>query len=85
MHKILFTRSADSDFQDLPIELKERVDTAIDGLSLDPRPDGVRKMKGANPPFWRIRIGDYRVIYRIDDESKEVVVARIRHRKDVYR
>ncbi|MFH0883486.1 MAG: type II toxin-antitoxin system RelE/ParE family toxin [bacterium] len=85
MYEISFTRSADSDYRDLPADLRNKVGTAVDGLSINPRPDGVQKMKVANPPFWRIRIGDYRIIFAIDDNKKEVVIARIRHRKDVYR
>jgi mRNA interferase RelE/StbE len=52
-------------------------------LEKDPRPRGVEKVRGTE--LWRIREGDYRVVYHIDDESKVVAVVRIGHRRDIYR
>jgi len=55
----------------------------LEGLATGPRPHGCKKLKGgANE--WRIRIGDYRVIYEIDDAAKTVDVTRIAHRREVY-
>ena len=56
---------------------------AIYELKNDPRPTGVKKLIGRNA--WRIRIGDYRVIYEIHDTKLVVLVVTIAHRKDVYR
>jgi mRNA interferase RelE/StbE len=53
-------------------------------LIQNPRPPGVLKMSGADN-LWRIRIGDYRVVYEIHDERLIVLVLRVAHRKDVYR
>jgi mRNA interferase RelE/StbE len=55
----------------------------IDGLAANPRPSGCRKLR-AYKHLWRIRVGDYRVVYIIDDERKMVSVTRIAHRRDVY-
>ena len=56
---------------------------ALERLEQDPRPPGVEKIKGTE--LWRIRRGDYRAIYHIDDAEKSVTVVRIGHRKDIYR
>ncbi|MBI2917913.1 MAG: type II toxin-antitoxin system RelE/ParE family toxin [Chloroflexi bacterium] len=55
----------------------------VDALADEPRPRGAVKMHGAN--LWRIRVGDYRVLYGIDDSIGEVAVVRVGHRRDVYR
>jgi mRNA interferase RelE/StbE len=57
---------------------------AIDRLAMQPRPDGCRKLVGSEDTF-RIRIGDYRVIYTVDDENRDVVIETIRHRREAYR
>ncbi len=67
----------------LPPEVFARVDAKIRGLGEDPRPQGAEKLRGKEG--WRIRIGDYRVIYGIDDRSREVMIYRVQHRKDIYR
>ena len=56
---------------------------AIDALTTNPRPPGVRKLRGA-ADLWRIRIGDYRVLYRIDDQLHVVDVTHVRHRREAY-
>jgi mRNA interferase RelE/StbE len=53
------------------------------GLADNPRPSGVMKLSGREA--WRIRIGDYRVIYTIDDAKKEAVIYAIGHRREIYR
>ena len=63
--------------------LRDRVRDAIDGLSLDPRPPGVSRLAGRDD--YRIRVGDHRVVYAIDDAERVVIVARIAHRREVYR
>ena len=55
----------------------------IEGLAANPRPSGCRKLRG-HKDLWRIRIGDYRFVYIIDDDRKLVSVTRIAHRRDVY-
>ena len=65
-------------------KLLQRFRTALDGLEHDPRPKGSRKLRGAERDF-RIRIGDYRILYRVEDDRLLVIVVRIRHRREVYR
>lgn len=61
-----------------------RLVSLVQSLSEDPRPSGVRKLKGAERSY-RIRSGDYRIVYEIQDDALIVVIVRVRHRKDVYR
>jgi mRNA interferase RelE/StbE len=68
---------------DLPDENYQRVRDAIQKLAENPRPSGCLKLTGKEA--WRIRIGDYRVIYEVDDRSKKVTVLDIGHRRDIYR
>ena len=56
---------------------------AVDSLAEDPRPQGAIKLAGRND--YRVRVGDYRIVYAVDDEERLVVVARIAHRREVYR
>ncbi|MGQ0576313.1 MAG: type II toxin-antitoxin system RelE family toxin [Pseudonocardia sp.] len=56
----------------------------IIGLARDPRPAGVTKLVGSRSD-WRVRIGEYRIVYEIDDRSATVTVMRVQHRRDVYR
>ena len=67
----------------LPPSIEERVRRAIDGLADDPRPPGCTKLRGR--AGWRIRVGDYRVLYQVDDDARVVTVLRAGHRRDVYR
>jgi mRNA interferase RelE/StbE len=76
--------SAQKDVLSLEPALAERVISAIDRLANDPRAHGTRKLRGA-PGMYRLRVGDYRVLYEIDDEAHRVEVARVRHRREVYR
>ena len=61
-----------------------RIGRAIDGLSHQPRPPRARKLAGVQDA-WRIRVGDYRIVYQIHESVLTVVVIRVGHRKDVYR
>ena len=62
---------------------RQRISAAIDELVTNPRPPGCRKLQGRNA--WRIRIGDYRVIYEIEDDKLIVTVIDVGHRRDIYR
>jgi mRNA interferase RelE/StbE len=61
-----------------------RVAAALRILADNPRPAGCRKLTGSDRD-WRVRVGDYRIVYEIDDENREVRVMRIRHRREAYR
>lgn len=83
-YRVFFTPSADKALQRLPAAVQTRIASAAKELGNDPRPHGCVKLKGEDD-LWRIRVGDYRVIYAIEDEELVVLVVRVAHRKDVYR
>ncbi|MFZ4675477.1 MAG: type II toxin-antitoxin system RelE family toxin [Nodosilinea sp.] len=82
-YEVEFKASAAKEFRKLPPDIKARIRKAIGALQADPRPAGVKKLAGETN-LYRIRIGEFRVIYEIDDEAKILVVTRVRHRRDVY-
>jgi len=65
-------------------EQSDRVASAIDSLATDPRPTGSKKLKGRLAELWRVRVGSFRVVYRIDDREKAVRILRVADRKDIY-
>lgn len=81
---VLFSRSARKDLENLETRLVEKIFPKIEALSERPRPIGCKKLKGS-PNLWRIRIGDYRVIYSISEAPRLVEIMFVRHRRDVYR
>jgi mRNA interferase RelE/StbE len=76
-------RRAQKELAQLPAEVYPRVRDGIRALAHDPRPPGCRKLTARDG--WRISIGDYRVIYDIDDTQHAVTVVHVGHRRDVYR
>lgn len=80
---IVVARSARKDLDSLPVEISSRIYPLIEALANDPRPDGCRKLKGEKNS-WRIRVGDYRVIYSIDDDTQTIDISKVRHRREVY-
>jgi mRNA interferase RelE/StbE len=70
----------------LPEKDKERIIETIDSLVENPRPDGCKKLQGnQKPPLYRVRAGNYRIIYSIQDEMLLIIVIEVGHRKEVYR
>ena len=61
----------------------QRVQACINTLAENPRPVGDRKLKGETG--YRVRVGDYRILYEIDDNEQRVIIYRVKHRRDVYR
>jgi mRNA interferase RelE/StbE len=82
-YRVAFKVSAEKEFFRLSEPIPARILPKIKALAADPRPHGCKKLSGGRDE-WRIRIGDYRVIYTIDDETRKVEVTRIAHRRDVY-
>lgn len=83
-YTVQFVRSARKDLERLPDAVLQRVFPRIEALADTPRPAGCRKLRGAKD-LWRIRVGDYRVVYQIDDGILLVEVRSVGDRKDVYR
>ena len=82
-YSILVERKALRQLQRIPPPHRQRVRGAVLDLAENPRPSNARKLTGR--PAWRVRIGDYRVIYEIDDANTTVLVVVIGPRGDVYR
>ncbi len=83
-YTIDFTASALRELRALDSLTQRRVAAKIEELREDPFPPGVRKFQG-EAGHWRIRVGDYRIIYRIERRRVVVVIVRIGHRREVYR
>jgi len=75
--------SATKQIRKLPQDLQEQIASTINDLATDPRPNGVKKLK--NFDSYRVRVGDYRIIYQIQDNVLLIIVVRVGHRKDVYK
>jgi len=82
-YNVALTSSAAIELQKLSNQLIARIVLRLENLASNPRPPGCKKLQGGDRE-WRIRIGDYRVVYTIDEAKLLVEVTRIRHRKDVY-
>ena len=82
--KVEFKRSAEKDLRRIAKEHIPRILEAVQALAENPLPEGNKKLVGSDLTY-RIRIGDYRVIYQFYRERNVIEIARIRHRKDVYR
>ena len=83
-YKIEFTSRALSELAGVPEKDRKRIGRKIGALANEPRPSGVEKLRGEEE-YYRIRSGDYRVIYSISDGKLLVLVIRIGHRREVYR
>jgi mRNA interferase RelE/StbE len=83
-YTLLISKSVQKQLNDLPDSFKERVVEKIQTLASSPRPDGVVKLKGFDNEY-RIRVGDYRIRYEVDDTNQTIKLLQCKHRKDVYR
>lgn len=83
-YKIFFLPVARKDILALPHEIQKRIDRKILALADDPQPHDVKVLHGKNG-LYRVRVGDYRIVYSIKDKIITVIIVRVRHRKDVYR
>ena len=83
-YSILFTSRAGRDFYGLDRAVQQRLQTAIDRLAANPIPVGARKLQG-DEPYFRIRVGDYRVVYEVNGKQLAVIVVKIGHRREIYR
>ena len=82
MHQIEVTRAAQRDLSSLPKSVFKRIDAKIQSLSEDPHPRGSKKLEDN---LFRVRVGDYRIIYQVISDRIVIVIIRVRHRREVYR
>jgi mRNA interferase RelE/StbE len=82
-YEVLIEKHAQKQLASIPRVQRDRIAAAIRNLAEVPRPSGVRKLSGREA--WRIRVGEYRVIYEVHDELLVIVVISLGHRRDIYR
>jgi mRNA interferase RelE/StbE len=82
-YKVVFARSARRELEALEATMVRRIIGRVEALATNPRPPGCVKLQGATN-LWRIRIGDYRVVYSVGDRARLVDIRVVRHRRDVY-
>lgn len=82
-YSITFARSARRELEALDSSVISRILPKIESLGIHPRPHGSRKLTGEKH-LWRIRIGDYRVIYSILDKERRIDITAVRHRREAY-
>lgn len=83
-YTIVYKRSASNELLHLPTNIAHKIKAVIDNLADSPRPNGCKKLTGSTNDY-RIRIGNYRVVYTISDAVLIITIIKIAHRKDVYR
>ncbi|HEV7925191.1 MAG TPA: type II toxin-antitoxin system RelE/ParE family toxin [Verrucomicrobiae bacterium] len=81
--QVILPKSVQKELNRLPDEITNRILARLAGLETNPRPPDVKKLKGR--AAWRIRVGDYRVIYEIHDRILQIIVLTIGHRGNIYR
>jgi len=82
-YRIELAPAARRQFKKLPKDIKKKIAKAIDKLETDPYPDGVKKLTNEDD-LYRVRVGDYRIVYHISNKELLILIVRVRHRKDVY-
>ena len=83
-YAVEFSPSAEREFRKLARQIQRNLRPRIDALANQPRPTGAKKLKGRDD-LWRIRVGDYRIVYEIQDRILVVLAVRVAHRREVYR
>ena len=81
--QVILPKSVQKELDRLPDEITNRILARLSALETIPRPADVKKLKGRDA--WRIRVGDYRVIYEINDRVSQIIVITVGHRREVYR
>ncbi len=84
-YRVVVSSRAAKELRKLPRNMISRMKEAVTGLAESPRPVGARKLVNVNPETWRIRVGNWRALYHIDDTNSIVTVAHVFHRKEAYR
>ncbi len=82
-YQVILPKSVQRELDCLPDVIAQRILTRLAGLETNPRPADVKKLKGRDA--WRIRVGDYRVIYEIHDRILHIIVITVGHRREIYR
>lgn len=83
-YELYVEKHAEKDLGRLPPSLFSQITAKIKELAVDPHPPGSRKISGSRKD-WRLRVGDYHVLYEIDNRAKTITIMRVKHRREVYR
>ncbi len=83
-YEVKFSKGAKKQFRKLPLDVQERIQTKINDLAIEPRLNGVKKLQGDDNSY-RVRVGDFRVIYELDDDVLIVTVIKVGHRNEIYK
>ena len=81
-YEVLIVASADKELAGMQRVLRQRIIDKLEEISKDPRGTDSKKLDDAT---YRVRVGDYRIVYNLNDKERKVVITRIRHRREVYR
>src|SRR5665213_1866463 len=85
-YKVLIDKKCLKDLEKIPEPFRHAIDEKVKALTNNPRPEGYIKLKGSTKdPLYRIRCGDYRIVYTIKDDVLVVIVIEIGHRREIYR
>jgi mRNA interferase RelE/StbE len=82
--RVVLSKSAEKDLSKLPSRVVKQIIPVLESLSETPRPLGCKKLKGFDD-LWRVRIGNYRAVYAIEDVLFLIDIRAIGHRKDIYK
>jgi mRNA interferase RelE/StbE len=83
-YSVEFSKGARKQFIKLPIDVQKRIQTKINDLAIEPRPNRVKKLEGDDNSY-RIRVGEYRVVYEREDDVLIVTIIKVKHRSEVYK
>lgn len=84
MYEVVVPKSVAKQIHHLPVRIRGRVLEKVTALAAEPRPAACRKLV-TEEDLYRLRVGDYRIVYLVDDGSQRVVISRVAHRREVYR
>ena len=85
MYKIQVEKKAQKDLDAIPEKFRKAIYEKVKSLAENPRPEGVKKLKGNKSTEYRIRHGDYRIIYEIKDHVLIILIVKVGHRRNIYR
>jgi len=86
IYKVQINKHYLKELEKIPLRFQHQIREQVAYLAMNPRPDGHKKLRGSNnPPLYRIRCGDYRIVYTIQDHILLVLVIEVGHRKEIYR
>lgn len=83
VYKLILKPNAEKQYAKLPKDIQKRLFAAFLALADNPRPPGVIKLQG-NADYYRVRVGDYRIVYSIIDQELKILVLSLGHRRDIY-